>query len=927
MGAVIRRTQLIPAVMVAAIVVTVFSAMLPCRAEAAYPGAEWENRTPESLGMNGAALDKLAAVLGGRGCVVKDGYVVKSWGDQAEKGDWFSSAKPVLTTLLFHAIEEGLVPDMDSPVSLYGWDLSVKDRGITFRHLTTMSSGYARPEGPGEAWAYNDFAIQLYQQTLFDRVFKDDPVAVLEHPDRLGALGLQDGFVFRTRNRRMLASVRDFARIAWFWCQRGEWNGRQVLPGHYFDEFCRPLTSPDLPPSAVADTDDYLGIGSFGGGSKHFTEFGAGTYGGNWWFNATGLLHPDAISWPDAPEDTFMSVGWGGNSAAIIPSRGLVLACASGNWGNHVLGDDGTHLDNVLELLTAADEGGGAGVRDVVEYSGDFRLWHGLTLTFDGPDTHEDGVTNPFRDYRLDVTFSKDGRSFVVPGYYCADGNAAVTGASAGDRWRVRFAPDEEGEWEYSASFRVGPNVAIADDPDSGVAVAFDGLIGTFTVGPSGKRDPDFRRAGRLEYVGERYLRFAGSGDWYLKGGADSPENFLAYDGFDQTPPSHRFEPHVQDWREGDPLLRGGGGKGIIGALNYLSSMDMNNVYFLTMNVAGDGKDVWPWTGPDERFRFDVSKLAQWEIVFEHMDRLGLLMHVVLQEQENDQLLDGGELGPERRMYFRELIARFGHHPALVWNLGEENTNTTAQLKDFAGYFEQTDPYAHPVVVHTFPGQYEKVYRPLVGSPLFEGPSLQLGNMRGTHAETIRWLDAAEDAGRQWVTFLDEIGPADAGVVPDADDPDHDDVRNFALWGNLMAGGAGSEWLFGYKYAHHDLSCEDWRSRDEMWRQTAIAINFFRDHLPFTEMRHADDLTPDADDYCLAKPGEVYAVYLPEGGAARLDLSDATGAFTVTWFDPKRGGDLRDGSVTSVNGSGVVSLGTPPAGEGPDWVVVVRKRN
>ena len=77
-----------------------------------------------------------------------------------------------------------------------------------------------------------------------------------------------------------------------------------------------------------------------------------------------------------------------------------------------------------------------------------------------------------------------------------------------------------------------------------------------------------------------------------------------------------------------------------------------------------------------------------------------------------------------------------------------ENTNTTAQLMDFAGYFERTDPYDHPVVVHTFPGQYEQVYRPLVGSPLFEGPSLQLGNMRGTHAETIRWLDAADDAGR-----------------------------------------------------------------------------------------------------------------------------------------------------------------------------------
>ena len=30
--------------------------------------------------------------------------------------------------------------------------------------------------------------------------------------------------------------------------------------------------------------------------------------------------------------------------------------------------------------------------------------------------------------------------------------------------------------------------------------------------------------------------------------------------------------------------------------------------------------------------------------------------------QENDQMLDGGALGDERKLYYRELIARFSHH-------------------------------------------------------------------------------------------------------------------------------------------------------------------------------------------------------------------------------------------------------------------------
>ena len=162
-------------------------------AETIYPGAQWSTRTPEECGMDGAKLDALAEALGGRGCIIKDGYVVKSWGDQAEVGDWLSSAKPVLSTLLFFAVEEGLVKSVDQPIADFGWELKPRHQGITFRHLGAMSSGYARPEGAGEAWAYNDFAIQLYQKTLFDKVFQAHGNEIAMAPDRFGALGFQEG--------------------------------------------------------------------------------------------------------------------------------------------------------------------------------------------------------------------------------------------------------------------------------------------------------------------------------------------------------------------------------------------------------------------------------------------------------------------------------------------------------------------------------------------------------------------------------------------------------------------------------------------------------------------------------------------------------------------------------------------------------------
>ena len=57
------------------------------------------------------------------------------------------------------------------------------------------------------------------------------------------------------------------------------------------------------------------------------------------------------------------------------------------------------------------------------------------------------------------------------------------------------------------------------------------------------------------------------------------------------------------------------------------------------------------------------------------MDGLGILQHVVLQETENELMWDAGDTGPMRKLYLRELIARFAHHPRLIWNIGEENGN------------------------------------------------------------------------------------------------------------------------------------------------------------------------------------------------------------------------------------------------------------
>ena len=141
----------------------------------------------------------------------------------------------------------------------------------------------------------------------------------------------------------------------------------------------------------------------------------------------------------------------------------------------------------------------------------------------------------------------------------------------------MHFNPDEAGVWQFKASFRKGKEIAIRDEADFGEALAFDGTEGELEILPSDKSGRDFRAKGRIRISDNgRYFQYAGSGGYFLKAGADSPENFLAYHEFDGTyrhlsearegeadPKDnlHRYEAHLQDWKAGDPTWQDGKGK------------------------------------------------------------------------------------------------------------------------------------------------------------------------------------------------------------------------------------------------------------------------------------------------------------------------------------------------------------------------------
>jgi hypothetical protein len=224
------------------------------------------------------------------------------------------------------------------------------------------------------------------------------------------------------------------------------------------------------------------------------------------------------------------------------------------------------------------------------------------------------------------------------------------------------------------------------------------------------------------------------------------------------------------------------------------------------------------------------------------------------------------------------------------------------------------------------------------------GISLQ-NSWQTDHQRILHWLRESENAGRKWVVTNDEQNPHYTGVPPDPGYESFkglarpegtapygiDDIRKYVLWGVLSAGGAGVEYYFGYTLPQNDLGCQDWRSRDQSWDYCRIALEFFRENdIPFHEMNNADALIGNPGNsnskYCFAKPGEIYVIYLPEGGTTELDLGNYTGTFLVNWYNPRTGGALQTGNVTSIVNGGSASLGKSPSETNKDWVILVSRQ-
>ena len=318
--------------------------ILPALALAAdprFPGAKWDQRTPAEVGLDAKKLDALAAHVGGNGVVVRHGHLVYSWGDPTRSGDVASAFKPVLSTLLLIAVQEGKLKGVDDLVADVEPRLKTinggKDAAITWRHLASQTSGYGLAERPGEAYSYNDFALALYYDSLTRGVFKEDGTALLKKYFAT-PLGFEDRHTFeafgpKDRPGRLALSVRDFARFGLMYLRGGRWGERQIVKPELIKLAIGSPIPADTPHTSARDADMLPGQRTIGG-TKNITRDGPGQYSFNWWLNRKDGR--GELLYADLPGDACVASGHGGvRQLTIVPSLDLVVC-----WNNSMMKRD-----------------------------------------------------------------------------------------------------------------------------------------------------------------------------------------------------------------------------------------------------------------------------------------------------------------------------------------------------------------------------------------------------------------------------------------------------------------------------------------------------------------------------------------------------------------------------------------------------------
>jgi len=204
--------------------------------------------------------------------VIKDGKILTEQyfneGSKEHLSSVWSISKTYTSLLILKAIEDGLISDINDPVTKYIPELKFEQEDtLTLRHLASMSAGLYWDESshtpfslitklnfysdlekftlndmratgePGQVQHYNSGATQILG-TVLDRVLKEKSISDYLSEKVWSSLGCEyDGLYILDSKKHgnektfggIVATARDVSRLGQLLLQNGYWNGKQIL--------------------------------------------------------------------------------------------------------------------------------------------------------------------------------------------------------------------------------------------------------------------------------------------------------------------------------------------------------------------------------------------------------------------------------------------------------------------------------------------------------------------------------------------------------------------------------------------------------------------------------------------------------------------------------------------------------------------------
>ncbi len=334
-------------------------------------GASWQEKDPESLGLDGRQLkaavefaqaneyseprDLRRAILKGferepyhkivgptkkrggpAGMILKDGYCVAKWGDTRRVEMTFSVTKSYLSTLVGLAVDAGLIGSVGDTVAHYVWDGTFEGEHngqITWEHLMEQSSDWS-----GTLWGVPDWADRPPREGNIDDWRArplNAPGAVFEYNDvRVNVLAYALLQVWRKPLPQVLKeNIMDPIGASTTW----RWYGYETSWTNVDGQYVQSVSGGGHSGGGLfISTEDqarfgllFLNHGNWDGQTcfpAHWVEAVTTpsapnpNYGYMWWLNADGPRQ-----WENVSKDLYYAAGFGGNFIVVDPNHNMVI--------------------------------------------------------------------------------------------------------------------------------------------------------------------------------------------------------------------------------------------------------------------------------------------------------------------------------------------------------------------------------------------------------------------------------------------------------------------------------------------------------------------------------------------------------------------------------------------------------------------------